>query len=165
LSNGNHFPVDHYFRPYQTPKNTETIFQKSFYAVTNEALIHLIFFFSCPSVRHITSVTLGQPKIFILWNQIINKGQIWFLSLKYIHIVSLIIIFQKKKMKNQRRLWSWPNWKIEEIELNCCLNWKIVRASGSQKWHQSFSNSEVCFLSDNMCFPHCLTPMNYFSVS
>jgi hypothetical protein len=30
--------VDHYFRPYQTPENTETIFQKSFYAETNGAL-------------------------------------------------------------------------------------------------------------------------------
>jgi hypothetical protein len=25
-SNRNHFPVDYYFRPYQTPKNAEIIF-------------------------------------------------------------------------------------------------------------------------------------------
>jgi hypothetical protein len=36
-SNRNHFPVDYYFRPYQTPENTEIIFQKSFYAETNGA--------------------------------------------------------------------------------------------------------------------------------
>jgi hypothetical protein len=39
LSNGNHFSVDHYFRPYQTPENTKTIFQKLFYAETNGALV------------------------------------------------------------------------------------------------------------------------------
>jgi len=38
LSNENHFSVDHYFRPYQTPKNAEIIFQKPFYAETNGAL-------------------------------------------------------------------------------------------------------------------------------
>jgi hypothetical protein len=37
-SNRNHFPVDYYFRPYQTPENAEVIFQKSFYAETNGAL-------------------------------------------------------------------------------------------------------------------------------
>jgi hypothetical protein len=36
-SNRNQFTVDHYFRPYQTPKNAEIIFQKSFYAETNGA--------------------------------------------------------------------------------------------------------------------------------
>jgi hypothetical protein len=36
--NGNHFPVGHYFRLYQTPKNVEIIFQKPFYVETNKAL-------------------------------------------------------------------------------------------------------------------------------
>jgi hypothetical protein len=36
-SNRNHFPVDYYFRPHQTPENAEIIFQKSFYAETNGA--------------------------------------------------------------------------------------------------------------------------------
>jgi hypothetical protein len=40
-SNGNHFSIDHYFRPYQTPKNTETIFQKSFYAEKKGASVIL----------------------------------------------------------------------------------------------------------------------------
>jgi hypothetical protein len=31
--------VDHYFRPYQTPKNAEIIFQKSFYAETDGAWV------------------------------------------------------------------------------------------------------------------------------
>jgi hypothetical protein len=38
-SNRNHFPVDYYFRPYQTSENAEIIFQKSFYAETNGALL------------------------------------------------------------------------------------------------------------------------------
>jgi hypothetical protein len=42
-SNINHFPVDYYFRPYQTPKNAEIIFQKSFYAETNGALKEMEF--------------------------------------------------------------------------------------------------------------------------
>jgi hypothetical protein len=29
LSNRNHFPVDYYFRPYQTPKNTEIILRRN----------------------------------------------------------------------------------------------------------------------------------------
>jgi len=37
LSNINHFSVDHYFSPYQIPKNVEIIFQKLFYAETNGA--------------------------------------------------------------------------------------------------------------------------------
>jgi hypothetical protein len=40
-SNRNHFPVDYYFRPYQTPKYAEIIFQKSFYAETNDHPIFL----------------------------------------------------------------------------------------------------------------------------
>jgi hypothetical protein len=40
-SNRNHFPVNYYFRPYQTPENAEIIFQKSFYAETNRALIEI----------------------------------------------------------------------------------------------------------------------------
>jgi hypothetical protein len=40
LSNRNHFSVDYYFRPYQTPENAEIIFQKSFYVETNGALIY-----------------------------------------------------------------------------------------------------------------------------
>jgi hypothetical protein len=43
LSNRNHFSVDYYFRPYQTPKNNEIIFQKSFYAETNGALVLFLF--------------------------------------------------------------------------------------------------------------------------
>jgi hypothetical protein len=38
LSNENYFPVDYYFYFYQTLKNVEIIFQKSFYAETNGAL-------------------------------------------------------------------------------------------------------------------------------
>jgi hypothetical protein len=38
-SNRNYFPVDYYFHPYQIPKNTEIIFQKSFYAEANGTLI------------------------------------------------------------------------------------------------------------------------------
>jgi hypothetical protein len=38
-SNINYFPVDYYFRPYQTPENAEIIFHKSFYAKTNAALV------------------------------------------------------------------------------------------------------------------------------
>jgi len=43
LSNRNHFSVDHYFRPYLTPENIETIFQKSFYAETNGALVSIAY--------------------------------------------------------------------------------------------------------------------------
>jgi hypothetical protein len=38
LSNRNHFPVDYYFRPYQTPENAEIIFQKSFYTETKRSI-------------------------------------------------------------------------------------------------------------------------------
>jgi len=40
--------VDHYFRPYQTSKNVEIIFQKSFYSETNGTLVEVacIFMFS-----------------------------------------------------------------------------------------------------------------------
>jgi hypothetical protein len=38
--------VDHYFRPNQTPKNAEIIFQKLFYAETNGALNLQITFFN-----------------------------------------------------------------------------------------------------------------------
>jgi hypothetical protein len=37
LSNGNHFTVDYYFFPHQTPEDAEIIFQKPFYAKTNGA--------------------------------------------------------------------------------------------------------------------------------
>jgi hypothetical protein len=37
LLNGNHFPIDYYFLPHQTLENIEIIFQKLFYAETNEA--------------------------------------------------------------------------------------------------------------------------------
>jgi hypothetical protein len=39
LSNRNHFLVDYYFCPYQTAENAKIIFQKSFYAETNGALM------------------------------------------------------------------------------------------------------------------------------
>jgi hypothetical protein len=37
-SNRNHFTVDYYLCPYQTPKNAEIIFQKPFYGETNGEL-------------------------------------------------------------------------------------------------------------------------------
>jgi hypothetical protein len=40
-SNKNYFPIDYYFCPYQRPKNVEIIFQKSFNAETNEALLEM----------------------------------------------------------------------------------------------------------------------------
>jgi hypothetical protein len=35
--------VNHYFRPYETPKNAENIFKKTFYAETNRALLNIRF--------------------------------------------------------------------------------------------------------------------------
>jgi hypothetical protein len=32
---------NHYFHPYQTPKNAKNIFQKTFYTETNRALVYL----------------------------------------------------------------------------------------------------------------------------
>jgi hypothetical protein len=49
LSNRNHFSVDHYFRPYQIQENTKIIFQKSFYAETNGALLNSSF----PSLQNL----------------------------------------------------------------------------------------------------------------
>jgi hypothetical protein len=45
--------VDCYFRPNQTPKNAEIIFQKSFYTKTNGAYVENIF----------------QQKNILLWNK------------------------------------------------------------------------------------------------
>jgi hypothetical protein len=44
LSNINYFPVDYYFCPYQTLENAQIIFQKSFYAETNGALVAFSYF-------------------------------------------------------------------------------------------------------------------------